>query len=67
MAAGGVMVLACMAATDTGSLAFIDDAASDSSCRMNSDVYRSILSAQVQPNASKHSGQCFILQQDNDL
>ncbi|KAF7662856.1 hypothetical protein LDENG_00224310 [Lucifuga dentata] len=33
---------------------------------MNSQVYRNILSAQVQANASKLIGQCFMLQQDND-
>ena len=33
---------------------------------MNSEVYRHILSAQVQTNASKLIGRQFILQQDND-
>ncbi len=33
---------------------------------MNSEVYRDILSAQIQPNAAKLIGRCFIVQMDND-
>uniref|UniRef100_A0A0E9XB48 Uncharacterized protein n=1 Tax=Anguilla anguilla TaxID=7936 RepID=A0A0E9XB48_ANGAN len=54
-----------MAATVTSSLVFIDDVTADISSRMNSVVYRSLLSAQVQPNASKLIGRKCILQQDN--
>ena len=50
---GSVMALACMAGSGTGSLIFIDDVTNDGSSRMNSEVYRNILSAYVQENASK--------------
>ena len=42
-----------MAANGTGSLVFIDDVTIDRSDRMNSEVYRALLSAQTQPNAEK--------------
>ena len=60
-----VMALACMAATGTGSPAFIDVTAEGSS-RMNAEVYRNILSAQIQEKASNLIGQCFFMRQDND-
>lgn len=63
---GSVIAWACMATTGTGSLVFIDDVTNDGSSRMNSEVYRNILSAQIQPNASKLIGRRFIMQQDND-
>lgn len=63
---GGVMAWACMAASGTGSLVFIDDVTADRSRTMNSEVYRNILSAQIKPNASKLIGRHFIMQQDND-
>jgi len=64
---GDVIAWACMAATGTGSLIFIDDVTADDSCIMNSEVYRNILSAAVLPvNASKLIGRRFILHQDND-
>ncbi len=44
---------ACMAASGTGSLVFIDDVTADKSSRMNSEVFRAILSAHIQPNASE--------------
>ena len=47
-----VMAWACTAATGTGSLVFTDDVTADSSSRMNSELYRNVLSAQIQPNAS---------------
>lgn len=43
----GVMAWACMAATGTGSLVFIDDITADGSSKMNSEVYRNILSAKA--------------------
>ena len=48
---GGVSVMAwaCMAANGTGSLVFIDDVTADKSSRMNSEVFRAILSAHIQP------------------
>lgn len=46
-----------MASSETGSLVFIDDSTADIHWRMNSEVYRSLLSAQVQTNAAKLIGQ----------
>jgi len=37
---GGVVAWACMAATDTGTLIFIDEVTADGSCTMTSEVYR---------------------------
>uniref|UniRef100_A0A673YSH1 Tc1-like transposase DDE domain-containing protein n=1 Tax=Salmo trutta TaxID=8032 RepID=A0A673YSH1_SALTR len=64
---GSVMVWACMAANGTGSLVFIDDVTADKSSRMNSEVFRAILFAQIQPNTSKLIGRRFTVQMDNDL
>ncbi len=55
-----------MASSGTGLLVFIDDVTEDRSSRMNSEVYRDILSAQIQPNAAKLIGWRFIVQMDND-
>ena len=55
-----------MAANGTGSLAFIDDVTADKSSRMNSEVFRAILSAHIQPNASELIGRRFTVQMDND-
>ena len=63
---GGVIAWACMAAEDTGSLIFIDDITADGSSKIHSEVYRHIISAQGQANASKPIGQWIILHQDND-
>ena len=41
-----------MAANGTESLVLIDDVTAGRSSRMNSEVYRSILSAQIQTNAA---------------
>lgn len=38
-----------MAASATGSLVFIDDVTADGSSRMNCEVCKGILSAQIQP------------------
>ena len=43
---GSVMAWACMAASGVGSLIFIDDVTHDSS-RMNSEVYKNILSGNL--------------------
>ncbi len=63
---GSVMAWACMAACGTGSLVFIDDVTADKSSRMNSEVFRAILSAHIQPNASELIGRRFTVQMDND-
>lgn len=63
---GSVMAWACMASKGTGSLVFIDDITTDKSSRMNSEVYRNILSAQIQPNAAELIGRRFTVQMDND-
>ena len=63
---GNVMAWACMAASGTGSFIFIDDVTDDGSSRMNSEVYRNILSANLRRNAFKLIGRRFIMQQDND-
>uniref|UniRef100_A0A8C5R1Q5 Transposase n=1 Tax=Leptobrachium leishanense TaxID=445787 RepID=A0A8C5R1Q5_9ANUR len=63
---GSVMVWACMAANGTGSLVFIDDVTADKSRRLNSEVFRAILSAHIQPNAAELIGRRFTVQMDND-
>ncbi len=60
------MAWACMASIGTGLLVFSDDVTEDRSSRMNSEVYRDILSAQIKPNAAKLSRRCFIVQINND-
>lgn len=47
------MSWACMAANGTGAVVFIDDVTVDRSSRTISEVYRAVLSAQIQPNAAK--------------
>ncbi len=46
------MAWACMAANGTGSLVFIDDVTADRYSMMNSEVFKPILSAHIQPNAT---------------
>ena len=60
------MAWPCMAANGTGSLVFIDDVTADKSSRMNSEVFRAILSAHIQSNASELIGRRFTVQMDND-
>ncbi len=48
-----------MASSGTGLLVFSGDVTEDRSSRMNFEVYRDILSAQIQPNAAKLIGRCF--------
>ncbi len=55
-----------MAFSGTGLLVFIDDMTEDRCSRMNSVVYRDILSVQIQPSAAKLIGWHFIVQMDND-
>ncbi|TKS81341.1 Transposable element [Collichthys lucidus] len=63
---GSVMAWACMAANGTGSLLLIDDVTADKSSRMNSEVFRAIVSVHIQPNASELIGRHFTVQMDND-
>ncbi|KAG2457144.1 TCB1 transposase, partial [Polypterus senegalus] len=63
---GSVMAWACMAASGTGTLDFINDVTQDRSSQMNSEVFRDILSAQIQLNAVKLIGRRFMIQMDND-
>lgn len=55
-----------MASSGTGSLIFTDDVTHDGSSKMNSEVYRNILSANLKKDATKLIGRSFIMQQDND-
>ncbi|KAG2457546.1 TCB1 transposase, partial [Polypterus senegalus] len=63
---GSVMAWACMAASGTGTLVFIDDVTQDRSSRMNSEVFRDILSAQIRLNVVKLIGRRFMIQMDNN-
>ena len=45
---------------------FIDDMTDARSSRMNSEVYRTQLSAQIQTNTAELIRWCFIVQMDND-
>ena len=60
------MARACMAASGVGSLICNDDVTYDGSSRMNSEVYKNILSANLLGNLSKLIGRNFIMQQNND-
>lgn len=53
-----------MAASGTGSFVFIDDVSADGSSRMNSSIYKCILTAQ--PSALKLLGNLPGLNQSND-
>lgn len=57
---GDVMAWVCMAASGVISLEFIDNFIADGSRRMNVEVYRNILSAQIRMNAAELIEQCFI-------
>ncbi len=63
---GSVMVWACMAASGTGSLVFIDDVTADKSSRMNSEVfgqYYLLIFSQMLQNSLDGR---FTVQMDND-
>ncbi len=45
---------------------FSDDETEDRSSRINSEVYRDILSAQIQSNAAKLIGRRFMVQMNDD-
>ncbi len=55
-----------MASSGTWLLVFIDDVTEDRSSWMNSEVYRDILSAKIQPSGATLIGRHFIVQMDND-
>ena len=59
-------VMACMATSGVSSLIFIDDVTHEGSSRMNLEVYKNILSANLQRNAFRIIGRNCIMLQDND-
>ncbi len=63
---GNVMAWAFIASSGTGSLIFINDVTHDGSSKINSEVFRNILSDSLQKDATKLIGRSFIMQQDND-
>ncbi len=63
---GGVMAWACMAVSGTGPLNFTDDLMYDDSTTINLEGYINILPTNIQENATRFIGKCFILHQDND-
>ncbi len=63
---GVVMAWACMAVSGTGRLIFTDDLMYDDSSRMNLEGYKTILPTNIQENANRFIGKCFILHQNND-
>ncbi len=60
---GGVMAWACMAVSGTGPLNFTDNLMYDECSRMNLEGYKT---TNIQENATRFIGKCFILHQDND-
>ncbi len=60
------MEWAHMAVSGTGPLNFTDDSMYDDSSRMNLEGYKTILPTNIQANATRFTGKCFILDQDND-
>ncbi len=63
---GGVIAWACMAVSGTGPLIFTDDLMYNDCSRMNLEGYINILPTNIQENATRFIGKCFILHQDND-
>ncbi len=63
---GGVMAWACMAVSGTGPLNFTDDLMYDDNSRMNLEGYKTISPTNIQENATRFIGKCFILNQNND-
>ncbi len=54
------------AVSGTGPLNFTDDLMYDDSSRMNLEGYKTILPTNIQENATRLIGKCFILHQDNN-
>ncbi len=55
-----------MTVSGTGPLNFTDDLMHDDSSRMNFEGYKTILPTDIQENATRFIGKCFILHQDSD-
>ncbi len=55
-----------MAVSGTGPLNFTDDLIYDDSSRINLEEYKTILPTNIQENATRLIGKCFILHQSND-
>lgn len=49
------MTWTCMAANERGSLVFINEVTADRGNKGNSEIYSSILSVRIQPNAQLNS------------
>ncbi len=60
------MAWACKAVSGTGPLNFTDGLMYDDSSRINLEGYKTILPNNIQENAIRFIGKCFILHQDND-
>ncbi len=60
------MAWACMAAAGTGPLNFTDDLKYHDNSRINLEEYKIIFPTNIQENATRFIGKCFILHQDND-
>ncbi len=58
---GGVMAWVCMAISGTGPLNFTDDLMYDDSSGMNLKGHKTILPTNIQENATRFIGKCFIL------
>ncbi len=64
---GFVMAWACVTVSGTGPLNFTEDLMyDDDSSRMNLEGNKTILPNNIQENATRLLGKCFILHQDND-
>ncbi len=55
-----------MSSSGTGLLVFSDDVTEDRISRKNSEVYRDIVSVQIQSTGAKLIGRHFIIQMDDD-
>ncbi len=62
-----VKTCAYMAVSGTGPLNFTDDLVYDDSSRIHLEGYKTILPTNIQENATRFIGKCFVLHQDNDL
>ncbi len=55
-----------MAVSGTGPLNLNDDLMYDDNSRMNLEGYKTILPTNIQENATRFIGKCFVLHQNND-